>query len=67
MYVNSDAPGEAVQGKAAAYPIVFPPDNEIYLAEWDVPLPATRHQPLKAPGRAAATTLNWIKTAELRD
>ena len=54
MYVNSDAPGEAVQGKAAAYPIVFPPDNEIYLAEWDVPLPATRHQSLNAPGRPKA-------------
>jgi arylsulfatase A-like enzyme len=54
MYVNSDARGEAVQGKAAAYPIVFPPDNEIYRAEWDAPLPATRHQPLQAPGRPKA-------------
>src|SRR5215471_15912602 len=44
MYVNSDAPGEVVQGKHAAYPIDRPPDNEIYVAEWDVPLPATRHQ-----------------------
>jgi arylsulfatase A-like enzyme len=54
MYVNSDAPGESVQGKAAAYPIDRPPDNEIYLAEWDLPLPATRHQPLDAPGRPRA-------------
>ena len=54
MYVNSDAPGESLQGKAAAYPIVRPPDNEIYRAEWDAPLPQTRHQPLKAPGRPKA-------------
>src|SRR5215470_11619012 len=54
MYVNSDAPGETVQGKAAAYPIDRPPQNEIYLAEWDVPLPATRGQPLDAPGRPRA-------------
>src|SRR5215468_8647535 len=54
MYVNSDAPGETVQGKYAAYPIDRPPQNDIYLAEWDVPLPATRIQPLDAPGRPRA-------------
>jgi arylsulfatase A-like enzyme len=54
MYVNSDAPGETVQGKAAAYPIERPPQNDIYLANWDVPLPTTRHQPLDAPGRPRA-------------
>jgi len=54
MYVNSDAPGESVQGKANAYPIDRPPQNETYLAEWDVPLPATRGQPLDAPGRPRA-------------
>ena len=54
MYVNSDAPGEVVQGKYAAYPIDRPPQNEIYLAEWDVPLPATRSQALDAPGRPRA-------------
>ena len=54
MYVNSDAPGETVQGKSAGYPIDRPPQNEIYLAEWDAPLPATRHQPLNAPGRPRA-------------
>ena len=54
MYVNSDAPSETVQGKTAAYPIDRPPQNEIYLATWDVPLPATRHQPLDAPGRPRA-------------
>ena len=54
MYVNSDVPGESVQGKAAAFPIDRPPQNEIYLANWDVPLPATRHQALDAPGRPRA-------------
>lgn len=54
MYVNSDAPGETVQGKEAAYPIDRPPSSEIYLAEWDVSLPESRHQSLKAPGRPPA-------------
>jgi arylsulfatase A-like enzyme len=54
MYVNSDAPGETVQGKAAGYPIERPPQNDLYFANWDVPLPATRHQPLDTPGRPRA-------------
>jgi arylsulfatase A-like enzyme len=54
MYVNSDAADELVQGKAAAYPIDRPPQNEIYSAEWDVPLPATRREALDAPGRPRA-------------
>ncbi len=54
MYVNSDAPDETVQGKYAAYPIDRPPQNDTYLADWDVPLPATRIQPLDAPGRPRA-------------
>jgi len=45
---------KAVQAKAAAYPIDPSPSNELYLAEWDVPLPATRHQPFDAPGRPRA-------------
>jgi len=52
MYVNSDLPGETVQGKASAMPIARPPSDEIYRAEWnDAPLPATRGQALDAPGR----------------
>jgi arylsulfatase A-like enzyme len=55
MFVNSDAPGEIVQGKGPPpFPIERPPLNELYRAEWDFPLPATRHQPLDAPGRPAA-------------
>src|SRR5262250_2893819 len=34
MYVNSDAPGETVQGKSAGYPIDRPPQQEIYLGQW---------------------------------
>jgi arylsulfatase A-like enzyme len=55
MYVNSDAVGETVQGKAPLpFAIERPPVNEIYRAEWDFPLPATRHQQLDAPGRPPA-------------
>jgi arylsulfatase A-like enzyme len=54
MWVNSDLPGETVQGKAHAFPIDRPPANDIYRAEWDYPLSATRHQPLDATGRPSA-------------
>ena len=54
MWVNSDLPGETVQGQAHAFPIDRPPPNEIYRAEWDFPLPATRHELLNAPGRPPA-------------
>ncbi len=55
MYVNSDLPGETVQGQRSAFPIFRPPSDEIYSATWDdVPLPATRGQPLDAPGRPKA-------------
>jgi arylsulfatase A-like enzyme len=54
MFVNSDAPGESVQDKTTAFPIARPPRSENYLAEWDVPLPATRHQKFDAPGRPSA-------------
>jgi hypothetical protein len=63
MYVNSDAPGETVQGKYAAYPIDRPPQNDIYLADWDVPLPATRVQPLDAPGRPLELSSNTRHSA----
>jgi arylsulfatase A-like enzyme len=52
MFVDSDLPGETVQGKASAMPIARPPADGIYQATWDeVPLPATRGQPFDAPGR----------------
>jgi arylsulfatase A-like enzyme len=55
MYVDSDLPGETVQGKKTALPIFRPPNDRIYSAAWDdVPLPATRGQALDAPGRPSA-------------
>ena len=51
MFVNSDLPGENGPRKAAAFPIARPPDDDIYRADWNVALPATRGQPFDAPGR----------------
>jgi arylsulfatase A-like enzyme len=51
MYVDSDLPGETVQGKSHAMPIARPPADAIYQSEWDVALPATRGQSFDAPGR----------------
>jgi arylsulfatase A-like enzyme len=51
MFVDSDLPGETVQGKAAAFPIARPPASDFYRADWNVALPATRGQPFDAPGR----------------
>lgn len=54
MYVDSDRPGETVQGKSTVEPIARPPSSDIYKARWDEPLPVTRHQPFKAAGRPPA-------------
>ena len=55
MYVNSDLPGEVLQGKDPAIPIFPTPGDNLYQATWDsVPLPATRSQPFDAPGRPKA-------------
>jgi arylsulfatase A-like enzyme len=54
MFVNSDLPGETIQGKQTAMTIARPPADEIYKATWDVKLPATRSQALNAPGRPKA-------------
>jgi arylsulfatase A-like enzyme len=51
MYVNSDLPGETVQGRRSALPIARPPSDALYQDEWDVMLPATRGQSFDAPGR----------------
>ena len=54
MYVDSDRPGETVQGRQTVEPIARPPADEIYKAHWNEPLPPTRHQPLDAAGRPFA-------------
>ncbi len=55
MYFDSDIGAENIQGKRHAFGIARAPDDELYRATWDgVPLPASRHQPLDAPGRPKA-------------
>ena len=54
MYFDSDAPGEVVQGRQHAFAIARAPDDELYGARWDVPLPVSRSQPLDQPGRPEA-------------
>jgi arylsulfatase A-like enzyme len=55
MYINSDLPGQNIQGKKTAMPIARPPGNDLYRATWDqVPLPTTRTQPWNAIGRPKA-------------
>ena len=55
MYINSDLPGQVVQGRQSAMGIAPPPQDELYRASWDdVPLPPTRSQSFDAPGRPAA-------------
>ncbi|WP_439613417.1 sulfatase-like hydrolase/transferase [Reyranella sp.] len=55
MYFDSDIGTENIQGKRHAFGIARAPDDELYRATWDgVPLPASRHQPLDAPGRPKA-------------
>jgi arylsulfatase A-like enzyme len=51
MDIDSDLPGETVQGKSHAMSIARPPADAIYQSEWDVALPVTRGQSFDAPGR----------------
>ncbi len=52
MWINSDLPGQVVQGKKHAVPIMPAPNSELYKASWtNHPLPATRHQAFDAPSR----------------
>src|SRR5262249_33978583 len=55
MYFNTDAPGERVQdtGKLQLH-AARAPEHVLYKASWDVPIPASLHQPLDAPGRPQA-------------
>lgn len=55
MFINSDAPGQTLQGRKTAMPIAPAPQNDLYKATWDnVPLPSTRTQAWNAPGRPRA-------------
>lgn len=55
MYFNTDAPGEKVQdvGRQMKRATVAP-DHAWYKKEWDMPVPASLQQPLKAAGRPGA-------------
>ncbi|MBX9945131.1 MAG: sulfatase-like hydrolase/transferase [Reyranella sp.] len=57
MFVNSDLPGDVVQGRRHAMRIAPPPPDEIYRASWDVALPSTRSQPLASPTRPVGQTI----------
>ncbi|WP_247658084.1 sulfatase-like hydrolase/transferase [Aquabacter sp. L1I39] len=54
MFINSDLPGQTVQGKQSSMPIARAPENDLYKATWDVPLPSTRTQAFNTPGRPKA-------------
>ncbi|RBP06444.1 choline-sulfatase [Roseiarcus fermentans] len=55
MYIDSDLPGQVVQGRNPAIAIFPTPQDRLYQERWDdLPLPATRSQPLDAPGRPKA-------------
>jgi arylsulfatase len=55
MYFNTDAPGESVQdtGKLRLR-AARAPEHALYKACWDVPVPASLHEPFDAPGRPRA-------------
>jgi len=55
MFFDTDLPGEPVQTAAGTmFDVVGAPDTPRYRREWDIDLPATRHQAWDAPGRPAA-------------
>lgn len=55
MYFNTDAPGERVQDTGRLMmQAARAPEHASYRARWNAPLPATRTQPVDAPGRPRA-------------
>lgn len=55
MYFNTDAPGEHVQDTGRLLSVAAPaPQNSEYLAEWDMPIPASLTQEFDEPGRPTA-------------
>jgi len=55
MMFDTDLPGEAVQkSDSMMMPVAPAPPSALYAARWNLPLPATRHQPWDVPGRPAA-------------
>jgi arylsulfatase len=55
MYFNTDAPGQKVQDTGFLLKHAAPaPNNELYKATWDMPLPGSLTQTFDAPGRPEA-------------
>jgi arylsulfatase len=54
MFLDTDLPGEKVQGKNILSHIETVPADPFYAKQWTFDLPATYGQPLDAPGRPTA-------------
>ena len=56
MYYNTDLPGQTEQTTNAMMHMNREPNNALYKRKWDVKLPKSRKEPLKATGRPSAHT-----------
>ena len=55
MYFNTDAPGQRVQDTDVLFVhAATAPNNKLYKADWDVPIPTSLTQPFDEPGRPKA-------------
>jgi len=55
MFLDTDRPGEKVQGKDILAEIApIPTDEPLYAKQWQFPLPRSHREPLTAPGRPPA-------------
>jgi arylsulfatase len=55
MFFDTDEPGRTGQkSDLMMMPVAPAPHSPLYAATWDLPLPATRHEPWDEPGRPAA-------------
>jgi len=55
MYFNTDAPGQKVQDTGVLFVhAATAPNNQLYKAEWDVPVAKSLKEPFDAPGRPKA-------------
>ena len=54
MYYNTDLPGQKQQSGKKMFHISREPNNALYRQQWNVGLPASRHQPITGAGRPTA-------------
>jgi hypothetical protein len=57
MYYNTDLPGQKQQSGKKMFHISREPNNALYRQQWNVGLPASRHQPITGAGRPTATLI----------